>query len=699
MSISDQNPGALAGLAAAILGSTYFLYCKLLRSTKLRLAGGYSIDQQALPVEDQPGVWKSALMDGKDDVIHTFYPDVQTLHDTFLRGVKESGGNGDCVGFRSSADVDYEFLSYDRVLEDSRHLSMALVHEFGLKPGNTTNIAIYARNSPQWLISALGSMKQSIVVVPLYDTLGPEAATFIISQAEISVVIVDKSEKAKSLIKNCENVPSLKTIIVIEAENFEEDDIELAKYNGINLLNFKQVLQIGKEHLVREKYTELLPKPDDVYIICYTSGTTGTPKGVMLTHANIVANISGFLKILSTFMPEFMRGRQSHISYLPLSHMMEQLTHWTLLGFGAKIGYFRGNIQGLTDDIKSLKPTVFPVVPRLLNRLYDAVTSKVAQQGFISKLVFNFAFSQKLALVKSGKISRETIWDRFVFKKIQEQVGGKVDLMVTGSAPISSQVLETCRVTLGATIVEGYGQTECTALGTFTWMGDPSTGHCGGPAPCTLMKLGDVPDLNYFAKDGKGEIRIKGPSVTKGYYKDAERTAELFDEAGFLMTGDIGEMLPNGTIRIIDRKKHIFKLAQGEYVAPEKIENVYVRTSVVQQVYVDGDSLQRWLIAVVVPEPSVLLEWNSKHGGNLERSIQEICQDEKAQEFVIQELNSYGKANKLNSIEQVKKVILESDPFTVENGLLTPTLKAKRPQLRLKYKDEMNKIYAKFPNL
>uniref|UniRef100_A0A8R1DZ20 long-chain-fatty-acid--CoA ligase n=1 Tax=Caenorhabditis japonica TaxID=281687 RepID=A0A8R1DZ20_CAEJA len=378
--------------------------------------------------------------------------------------------------------------------------------------------------------------------------------------------------------------------------------------------------------------------------------------------------------------------------------MMEQLTHWTVICIGSRIGYFRGNIQGLTDDIKCLKPTFFPVVPRLLNRLYDAVTGKIQQQGFIARLVYNFAFARKLSLVRSGKTGRDTVWDRLVFKKIQDQVGGNVDLMVTGSAPCSASVLETCRVTLGATIVEGYGQTECTALATCAWMGDPSTGHCGAPAACALIKLADVPDLNYYSKDGKGEIRIKGPCVTKGYYKDPERTAELFDEDGFLQTGDIGEVLPNGCIRIIDRKKHIFKLAQGEYVAPEKIENVYIRTPVAQQVYVDGDSLQRWLIAVVVPEPEVLLHWNEKNG-NEKRSIQEICNDEKAKQYVLSELHTIGKANKLNSIEQVKKVILAADPFTVENGLLTPTLKAKRPQLRLKYKDQMAKIYAAFPNL
>ncbi|CAO4371935.1 unnamed protein product [Caenorhabditis nigoni] len=678
-------------LAAALIGSSYFLYCKLLKSQKLSLPNGLSVDKQAVEVKGQPGVWKSALMENEnDDVLTRFYPEVATIHDVFLKGKKESKG-GACVGTRASATSEYDFLSYDEVHDKAQKLSMALIHEFGLKPGNTTNIGIYARNSPQWLISALACIEQSMVVVPLYDTLGAEAASFIVSQAEIEVVIVDNFKKAECLIQNREKMPTLKHVIVIDSAELVEG---MTTFDTIRVESFDNAITLGSQY----EFTNNLPKPEDTYIICYTSGTTGTPKGVMLTHENIVANISGFLKILFAFQPSMIDATQVHISYLPLSHMMEQLTHWTLLGFGSKIGYFRGSIQGLTDDIKSLKPTVFPVVPRLLNRLYDAITSKVQQQGFMAKLVYNIAFARKLKQVRAGKVGRDTIWDRLVFRKIQEQIGGKVDLMVTGSAPISSTVLETCRVTLGATIVEGYGQTECTALATFTWMGDPSTGHCGAPAPCALVKLGDVPDLNYYAKDGKGEIRIKGPCVTKGYYKDPERTAELFDEEGFLQTGDIGEMLPNGTIRIIDRKKHIFKLAQGEYVAPEKIEQVYIRTPVAQQVYVDGDSLERWLIAVVVPEPDVIMEWNEKQGAG-SRTIEEICQDEKAKEFVLNELHAIGKANKLNSIEQVKKVILTSDAFTVENGLLTPTLKAKRPQLRLKYKDGMAKVYKQFPNL
>ncbi|KAJ1354959.1 hypothetical protein KIN20_012062 [Parelaphostrongylus tenuis] len=350
------------------------------------------------------------------------------------------------------------------------------------------------------------------------------------------------------------------------------------------------------------------------------------------------------------------------------------------------------------------------------NRIFQL---NIRNQSLMSRIVHNIAYSMKLALLKKGITTTDTIWDKLAFRKFQAQFGGKVQLMVTGGAPILPEVIEMSRVVYGATILEGYGQTECTGTTTMTWPGEWIAGHCGGVASSCHLKLADVPELKYFSKDGKGEIMIRGPILTKGYYKDPQKTAELFDENGFLHTGDVGEILPNGTIRLIDRKKHIFKLAQGEYVAPDKIESVYLRCPVVEQVFVDGDSLERWLIAVVVPDRKILEDWNAKHGVE-GRSFERICEDKKishcnlcmphyrgrklpkrqkirfcllAQEYVLSQLRQIGAENKLNSIEQVKRVYLEREPFSVENGLLTATLKAKRPHLRQKYKNIMEKIY------
>ncbi|KAF8358930.1 acs-5 [Pristionchus pacificus] len=667
-----------ATVAAAIIGACYLLLNR--RRKAIAPPRGCSLDKQSVPVEGEKGVYKCGFLQGKDSTLTYLYPEVTTLYETFLRGLQKSE-NGPCLGERTDSNSPYKFLSYAQVNRQSSDFASALVKVLGVKPGNETNMGIYAKNSPKWYISSLGAISQSIVVVPLYDTLGADAATFIVNQAEIAVIVVDNVDKARKLIGAKSSIPTLNHVVVLEEADVNEALVEEGKQVSVAIHRFSTLLEQG----AKNKVEAVKPKTDDTYIICYTSGTTGTPKGVMLSHKNVVANLTAFEYTLKAFLKDGALDKDDVlISYLPLSHMMEQMSHWVMIMNGASIGYFQGSIKTLTDDIKELRPTIMPVVPRLLNRMFDALMGKIETSGTVVKTLFNVAYSAKLSMLQKGVITNSTIWDKLVFGKIQHAMGGRLKIMATGSAPISDKVLETCRIAFGCTIIEAYGQTEATALAVATWPGDAEGGHCGGPAPCAVIKLADV--------------CIKGPSVTKGYYKDEEKTAELFDEEGFLHTGDIGCIRENGSLKIIDRKKHIFKLAQGEYVAPEKIEQIYTRAHPVQQVYVDGDSLERWLIAVVVPETEVLQEWDEREHGN-KRSIEEICRDDKAADFVLSTLVKIGKENKLNSIEQVKKVILEVDPFTVENGLLTPTLKAKRPQLRLKYINAMAAVYKANPTL
>ncbi|KAK0395254.1 hypothetical protein QR680_001186 [Steinernema hermaphroditum] len=682
--------GTVGTVAVTVVGVVIYYISQMSERKKLQPPPGVSVEKQAVEIKGQKGVYKSGLLaDSEENVIEKFWPEVSTLYEAFQRGLDISN-NGPCLGYRTGEDQPYTFINYVDVHRMAREIGAALIGKFGLKAGNETHVGLYSKNCPEWFITALGCIQHSIVVVPLYDTLGAESASFIVRQTDISVIIVDNVEKIKKLASSKTDHPTLRHIIVIDNKGIDDEIREKAKEAGIEITSFKDALLEGR--LSPQKFTP--PKADDTYLICYTSGTTGNPKGVVLSHRNLIANLAGFFRMLDSFK-SFGAFETSDclISYLPLSHMFEQMCHWASMSSGSSIGYFRGSVQGLTSDLKELKPTIFPVVPRLLNRMYDGIQAKLRKSSTLKRMLFERAYKAKVEQLKTGIVQNNTFWDKLVFKPIRELTGGRVRYMAVGSAPISAEVLETCRVALGATILEGYGQTECTAIATMTWPSEFTAGHCGAPAPCTTMKLGDVPELNYFASEGKGEIRIKGPAVTSGYYKDPEKTADLFDEDGFLCTGDIGEMRPNGTIRVIDRKKHIFKLAQGEYVAPEKIENVYVRTGSVQQVYVDGDSLERSLVAIVVPEFHEIKKWYKANISEEEISNQELCLNKQVVAYVLDEMRAIGKANKLNSIEQVQSVYLESEPFSVENGLLTPTMKAKRPQLRLKYKETMAALY------
>ncbi|XP_054898857.1 long-chain-fatty-acid--CoA ligase 5 [Poeciliopsis prolifica] len=637
------------------------------------------LNRQTLGVKD--GARKSALLEDNNNLMSYCYNDAKTLYEVFQRGLKVSG-NGPCLGYRKPGKP-YQWLKYKQVSDRAQYLGSGLLHK-GLKPNSETFIGIFAQNRPEWIIGEMACYTYSMVVVPLYDTLGPEALVFIINQAEISTVLCDNQKKAEALLLNHEKgqTPILKTVVLMDS--FSPELIERGKKCGVDIVSMEDLEALGKNNLQKP----VLPKPEDLSIVCFTSGTTGNPKGAMLTHENVVADAAAVLKTFeSALVPT---PEDVSISFLPLAHMFERIVQTVIYGAGARVGFFQGDIRLLPDDMKTLQPTVFPVVPRLLNRIYDKIQSG-ATSAF-KKWLLNFAAESKYAEVKNGIIRKNSIWDKLIFHKVQESLGGRVRMMVTGAAPISPSVLSFLRAALGCQIFEGYGQTECAAACTFTLPGDATADHVGVPLPCNFLKLVDVEEMNYFASNGEGEVCIKGTNVFKGYLKDPEKTAEALDKDGWLHTGDIGKWLPSGVLKIIDRKKNIFKLAQGEYIAPEKIENVYVRCGPVAQVFVHGDSLQSSLVAIVVPDADVLPGFAKSLG--IQGSIEELCKNTEIKKAIITDMTKLGREAGLKSFEQVKNVHLHPELFTIENGLLTPTLKAKRAELKELFQPQIDKLYA-----
>ncbi|KAM3842596.1 long-chain-fatty-acid--CoA ligase 5 [Diretmus argenteus] len=636
------------------------------------------LKRQTLGVKD--GARKSALLEDNNNLLSYYYDDAKTMYEVFQRGLRVSG-NGPCLGYRKPGKP-YQWLKYKQVSDRAEHLGSGLLHRV-VTPNQETCIGIFAQNRPEWIIGELACYTYSMVAVPLYDTLGPEALVFIIDRAEISTVLCDKQNKAELLLQNREKgeTPVLKTIVIMDP--FDSELMERGAKCGVDILSMQDMETLGKNHL--QKPTP--PKPEDLSIICFTSGTTGNPKGAMLTHENVVSNAAGVIKSFETSISP--NPQDVSISFLPLAHMFERIVQAVMYSAGAKVGFFQGDIKLLPDDMKALKPTIFPVVPRLLNRVYDKVQSG-AKTPF-KKWLLSFAVERKHAEVREGIVRNNSIWDQLIFHKVQESLGGRVRVMVTGAAPISPPVLNFLRASLGCQIFEAYGQTECAAACTFTMPGDATSGHVGVPVPCNVVKLVDVEEMNYFASNGEGEVCIKGNNVFKGYLKDPEKTEEALDKDGWLHTGDIGKWLPSGVLKIVDRKKNIFKLAQGEYIAPEKIENVYVRSAPVAQVFVHGDSLQSSLVAIVVPDPDVLPSLAKTLG--VQGSLEELCRNMEIKKAIISDLTKLGREAGLKSFEQVKDVHLHPEQFTVENGLLTPTLKAKRTELKSLFQPQINKLY------
>ncbi|XP_019390233.1 PREDICTED: long-chain-fatty-acid--CoA ligase 1 isoform X2 [Crocodylus porosus] len=635
---------------------------------------------QSAEIEGGEHARRSALLNSDEPLIY-YYDDVRTVCDIFQRGMQVSD-NGPCLGVRKP-NQPYEWISYKEVSERAECVGSALLYR-GYKPAPDQFIGIFAQNRPEWVIIEQGCYAYSMVVVPLYDTLGADAICYIVNKADIALVFCDKSDKAKLLLSNVEKgeTPVLNTIVMMET--FDSDLVERGKKCGVEIFSMREIEELGRIH--RQK--PVPPKPEDLAIICFTSGTTGNPKGAMITHENIVSNVSAFLK--STESAFSLNESETHISYLPLAHMFERMVQCVILCHGGRIGFFQGDIRLLMDDLKTLQPTVFPVVPRLLNRMFDKIFGQANTS--LKRWILDFASKRKEAELRSGVVRNNSLWDKVIFRKIQASLGGKVRLMITGAAPVSASVLTFLRAALGCQFYEGYGQTECTAGCSLTVPGDWTAGHVGAPMPCNILKLVDVEEMNYFAAKGEGEVCVKGPNVFLGYLKDPEKTAEALDKDGWLHTGDIGKWLPNGTLKIIDRKKHIFKLAQGEYIAPEKIENVYLRSEPVAQVFVHGESLQAFLIAIVVPDPEILPSWAKKKG--YESSYEELCKNKDLRKHILEDMLKVGKESGLKSFEQVKTIALHPEMFSIENGLLTPTLKAKRPELRKYFKMQIDELYA-----
>ncbi|NWH58722.1 ACSL5 ligase, partial [Geococcyx californianus] len=636
------------------------------------------LNKQSIGIEG--GARRGALLHD-NNLLSYYFEDGKTLYEVFQRGLHASG-NGSCLGYRKP-NQPYQWLTYKQVLDRAQYLGSGLLQK-GCKPSSDQFIGIFAQNRPEWIISEYACYTYSMVAVPLYDTLGPEAIVYIVNKADISIVICDKPDKAQTLLENCEQekTPCLKTIILMDL--FDKELKDRGAKVGVEILALPEVEELGRNN-IREPVP---PKPEDLCIVCFTSGTTGNPKGAMLTHQNVVANAAAFLR--STENTVECTSSDITMSYLPLAHMFERVVQTVVYSCGAKVGFFQGDIKLLTDDMKTLKPTLFPVVPRLLNRIYDKIQS--GAKSPVKRFLLNFAVIMKTAEIKQGIIRNDSIWDQLIFKKVQETMGGRVRIMVTGAAPISPSVLTFLRAALGCQIFEAYGQTECSAGCTFSMPGDWTTGHVGAPLACNIIKLDDVEEMNYFSSNNEGEVCIKGPNVFKGYLKDPEKTAEAIDKDGWLHTGDIGKWMPNGTLKIIDRKKNIFKLAQGEYIAPEKIENVYIRSAPVAQVFVHGESLKSFLIGIVVPDPETLPEFAAKLG--IKGSYEELCKNPAVKTAILEDMIRLGRQAGLKSFEQVKDLYIHTEMFSVENGLLTPTLKAKRADLVKVFQHQIEALYS-----
>ncbi|KAJ7945994.1 Long chain acyl-CoA synthetase [Quillaja saponaria] len=426
----------------------------------------------------------------------------------------------------------------------------------------------------------------------------------------------------------------------------------------------------------------------------YTSGTTGEPKGVILRNEAMMAEVLSIDQIL--FLTDRVAAEEdSYFSFLPLAHVYDQIMESYCIYKGSSIGFWRGDVRFLMEDIQALKPSIFCAVPRVYDRIYSGITSKVSSGGALRNTLFQYAYNYKLGYLEKGLPQEKAapLLDRLVFDKIKQGLGGRVRIMLSGAAPLPRHVEEFLRVTSGSTLSQGYGLTESCG-GSFTCIGNVFSmmGTVGVPMTTIEARLESVPEMGYDALSLKprGEICLRGKTLFSGYHKRQDLTEDVYVD-GWFHTGDIGEWQHNGALKIIDRKKNIFKLSQGEYIAVENVENMYSRCPLITSIWVYGNSFESFLVAVVVPERKALEDWAAKH--HVTGDFKSLCENLKARKYILDELNGTGQENQLRGFEMLKAIHLEPKPFDIERDLMTPTFKLKRPQLLKYYKDVIDQLY------
>jgi long-chain acyl-CoA synthetase len=566
----------------------------------------------------------------------------------------------DCLA--AKVNGTWQKFSTQDVQDYANKVSLGLL-KLGI--GKDDKVAIISFNRPEWVFVDFGIQQIGATSVPLYPTITVEDYRYILNDAEVKVIFVADGSLYSKVVAATEGMADLKEIYTF-------DEIKGAR-------NWKEVLEMGQGEDVQQlEALKAAVKPEDVLTIIYTSGTTGNPKGVMLTHHNLVSNVLGVLPIVPV------DHTHRALSFLPLCHVFERMLLYLYFRIGVSI-YYAESIERVADNLKEVQPHIFTTVPRLLEKVYDKIVAKGMELTGAKRKLFFWALELGL---KYDTQQDQGWWynkqlalaNKLIFSKWREALGGNIKVIVSGGAALQPRL---ARVFWSANIrvMEGYGLTETSpviAVNRF----EPENnmiGTVGLPIEGVEVKIAEE----------DGEILTRGPHVMKGYYKKPDLTAEAIDKDGWFHTGDIGTLEQGKYIKITDRKKEMFKTSGGKYVAPQPIENKLKESVVIEQAMVVGSG-QKYAAALIVPSFMGLQDWCS-HKGIRYTSDEEMISHPEVLEKYKREVE---KANEsLAQYETVKKFRLVPNMWTVETGELTPTLKVKRKAITTNYQDIIDSMF------
>ncbi len=562
-------------------------------------------------------------------------------------------------------DGQWISTSTQEYLDKSNAVSRALIR-LGIQKNDKIAI-ISSTNRTEWNIMDIGSLQVGAQTVPIYPTIAAEDYEYILNHSESKYCFVSDDVVYEKLMAVKQNIPLLQ---------------EVYCFNEIGgCKNWKELLELGADQsnqdVVEDRKNNV--KPEELATIIYTSGTTGKPKGVMLSHNNIVSNV-----LDSSPRIPFNEGTSVALSFLPICHIFERVILYIYQYYSVSI-YFAESIEKLSDNIKEVKPTVFSVVPRLLEKVYDKIIAKGEDLTGIKKKLFFWAIDLGLRYEPYGTNGwwyefQLSIARKLIFSKWKEGLGGNLNVMVSGSAALQHRLIRVFAAA-GMPVMEGYGLTETSPV--IAVNDQRNKGFKVG----TVGRMINNVEVKIAAD---GEILCKGPNVMMGYYKDQKLTDEVIID-GFFHTGDIGEVDANGFLKITDRKKEMFKTSGGKYIAPQLIENAMKQSLFIEQIMVIGDG-EKMPGAFIQPSFDFIKEWAKRKNINVGITNAEIASNPDVIARIEKEVEKFNE--KFGNWEKIKRFELTPDIWSIDGGHLTPTLKLKRKIVMEKYKDLYQKIYS-----
>ncbi|MBK6418417.1 MAG: long-chain fatty acid--CoA ligase [Ignavibacteria bacterium] len=593
-----------------------------------------------------------------------------TIPEMFLSVCARYEGNPNKIAYTHRSEGAWHPLTHEEVRQQVELFADGLLR-YGLAPGE--RVGVVSENRTEWVVVDFAMAGIGIVDVPIFPTLTAHQEQFIFNNCEATAIIVSNAAQLRKVLEVWDEMPTVRLIITMN-EHLSDNP---------RIVSMQSVMERSRAESTpqerRTKFTTLASRvrSEDLLTLIYTSGTTGNPKGVMLTHRNLTANVDSALHTIDVTETD------SFLSYLPMCHSYERMTgHYLAFAAGASV-YIAESIESVAELMKEVKPTIMTSVPRLFERIRARVLGAVERDSPIKQKIFRWAMKVGERYDEGDRgvftVLQRAIADKLVFSKIRERTGGRLRFFVSGGAALNHEVGRFFRI-IGLTIVEGYGLTETSPVISAHRLGDVVLGTVGPPLPGVEVRI---------AEDG--EILARGPSIMKGYWNDDAATRECIDADGWLHTGDIGEFTEKGHLRITDRKKHLLVSSGGKNIAPGPIEALIMQSPLIDQMMLVGDA-REFCTALIVPDAEAVRTWAEKNTVKYE-SQETLWTSPELHRAMEADINKLQR--ELPKYERVRRFAVITKPFTVENGLLTPTLKVKRKAVLAAHAETIDHLYER----